>query len=767
MAKPSFSVQLDDVQAPGPVPVDKAGIVQSGVLEGEAIKTMGDATAGLVKFLGTTAISAAKGKMEADEESAINDILKKTSPLVEQDITRKNQELAGGLMASFESEDYAGAQTVRDFTDEARRYAEARRQGAITRDEALAQIGAVVKKYSAMAPGFASDFRKVGAELTGISNVDVFGVHQALTTQSAREKAAIQTAEADLALRKEAAGALGLTSLDDLTPGAAAFYRSVKQAKLGVDRMEAVKKAGDMQQDQADRASAVIANGYIQQAVGGLASEFAQLGALNLSADTPEKQLKAQQAGGMLAAKLDVMEASLISQIKNLTTGKNAMSADKNKQLVDEVQSTLKTFKDAVKTQEGFNTWTNIVKNAKGNAGYIVDQFKTLNPHFAILNDAGVMSKFVEAMVAMGGNKDAFAKMFGKEAAETTFAVLRNPNYATALGAVAKGDAGVDDVAKVDPKMGKVMYNDIVNIVDEMSQGEGVLNNNQKMSASNMIHQWLAKMDPAQPANLKKFVQMAGNPDGKFWSMMEQLDPAQRKHALVPLFDKMVLTTGNTLQDLKAQVEAYNNAEGSKQRGRSVSIKFDALTSTLRLETQQAGGPFPTSTARDVGSRGIPLRVNTGPAATPAQREALDVIRQRLMWLNTVPDVMARALPMVNDSSAIKSQDVAADIYQQYQGQPGKVLTPDLVKQNLPSADVPGNPSPDKKVMRSEADIAAHVADLSQPGEKAPTAAEMKDIHTRNISELEKELANVKGEKVRAILEAELANEKKLLVGLQ
>jgi hypothetical protein len=69
-------------------------------------------------------------------------------------------------------------------------------QGILTREQVLTNISKIVKTFSQAAPGWATDFRKAAANATGISTVDTYGIHKALTQASARELALAAQAKA-------------------------------------------------------------------------------------------------------------------------------------------------------------------------------------------------------------------------------------------------------------------------------------------------------------------------------------------------------------------------------------------------------------------------------------------------------------------------------------------------------------------------------------------------------------------------------------------
>lgn len=649
--KNDFSKELTPIAAP--VSANGDLLVQAGRTAGAAATKAGEAAgakkvadANLFSFLGTQAAGAYKGKLEADEEKAITGILSKLDTVADTDINANNQKLAGQFLESAASDDFMGGQTVKAFTDEARRYAEARRQGVIGREEALAQIGAAVKKYSAMLPGSASDFRKIGAQLTGIPHVDVYGIHHALTTQSEKEKMALKNQEADLQLRKEAATALGLPSLDKLTDDALEFYRQTKMLGLRTQNAENVKKNEDIQQGDVDKVNTQIASGYIASGVSGLASEFAQLHAAHLSSDNPVKQEDALRLGGQLAAKLDVLEAQLVGKINSLTTGKNPMSRDNADKIVTSMRQNFQGWKEAVKTAEGFNFWNQTVRAAKGNVEYIVNSTMLAAPHLAVLKELGIMPDLAKAYMTLTP-KD-FEQRFGKDATAALESAMKEPKaYANGYRRVANGQSTLADEAARDPNLGKVLYNDVTLRLEQITKDGSVLRNEQKAPFSNFLAAFTTQMNHANPGELKKFQELMFNPNMR--TLIDQLDPIQRSNALAPLFAKVDSTLPEAVKDIKTKVDSYNNLEVNQAQGHKTKVVFDAVAQTFRLDVQGRTGIFLDKTPLNSDLIERPSSgFTSGPRYLPQQRELLEGIQRQLDWVNTVPHVVGSTLPLVS-----------------------------------------------------------------------------------------------------------------------
>lgn len=693
MAKNSFSVQVDDIKAP--VSPNGELLITSGRTEGQAKVAFGQAVlvertaeASLLKSLTSVGEAGAKAYASSQARDKINSTIDhlQTDTYTGSAIKKQQEDAvpkaqasvlgAQGLAAkrdSLDNFDYleggVGQQTNREiqaFRDEAQRYVSAASQGAIGRDEAIAQIGATVKKYSAMVPGWASDFRKIGAELTGISHVDSYGVHQALTQQGMAEKQRAKMQEIELALTKEYMGEFGLTKFEQVTPEGLALWRNNKGMDQYVKQAENRKKLGDMSQDQADQANDQIAGAYITQAVSGVASKFAQLNAAHLGADTPLKAEEARRLGGRLAADLQVVQAGLESQLNQLTTGQNAWSRARADKVTSEMRAVFKNYQEAVSTSEGYDYWNQLVKGSKGNVEHLMNTMMLANPHLAVLKETGVLPEMAKAWFSLNGDQKQFAARFGTAAANTMDVVMKEPKtYANEFRQVVTGQSTVADVAARNPEIAKVVYNDVVTGVQKLVEEGGVLRNEQKQSFSNMIAGWVGNMNHTKPEELKKFRELMFNPN--MVRLMDQLDPTQRANALAPLFSKIDTTTPNVVEDVKQLVEKYNGLNQNQKFGNKMEVVYDKVAGAFRWEVKASTPSKFVDTPSGAASIGLGGVGFYGPRSSIEQRELTNTLDQRLGWLNSVPHVLSNMVPMAGGGKA-NSDQVFEEIWKGVQG---------------------------------------------------------------------------------------------------
>lgn len=665
MAKNTFAQEVQDIKAPvqpdGSLLIGAAQSNAKALEEGSRAQVIAaQATANALKSAVGLGMTAGQEYLKSKEEDDINSVLKNLDVNVDNDINANNKKLAGQFLDSYQSEDFAGSSTVASFNEEARKYADARAQGVIGRDEAVAQIGAIVKKYSAMVPGFASEFRKVGANLTGISNIDVYGIHQALTTQSAKEKQAAKVAEANLQLAKEAAQAGGFTNVADMPADYLAFYKQTKQLAMHTQAAENQRKQVDIAQGNLDDFNGRLASTYIAQGVAGMATEFAKLHAANLTSDTPIKQEEAQRLGGELSAKIDVLESQLVSRINNLTVGRNAMSREAADKVINNMRPQLQAWKDAVKNADGFNLWSRTLKNAKGNVDHIVNTTLLAAPHLANLKELGVLPAMAQAYLAT--SPALFRKNFGDKAADAMEVVMKGPQaYADAFRLVATGQSSIADEVKRNPTLGKVLYNDAVKKLDDYTKKGSVLSDQEKLPFAQFVGNYADNVKVGLPNELKQFQKIMLDPNMR--TLIDQLPPELKSAALTPVIAKIDRTVPENVTAVRSAVDAYNALDTNRYAGNTIAVVRDPVTGQLKVDVKQGNAANRSALPKGaIGADMARMATIVGPRIDSHQRAQIAEIQRDLDWLNTVPHLLTRTVGAINqkfdslDPGAISQQ---------------------------------------------------------------------------------------------------------------
>lgn len=581
-----YDLQLDPISAP----VKSAEgdlLMAAGKSEGQANAIKGQTDAATLSFLGTTAIGAAKGKMESDLDASIKNTLSRLDVTREAEFQRTTQAQATQIATLLEQSDGldSAPELIKQFKNDTQRYTDALAQGVLTRQEVIDRIAADVKKYSATMPGWASDFRKLAAERTGISNIDVYGIHKALTEKTARERAAEERFKADMELDKEIAKKHGV-GLDGITPEMRAWHYNEQQTARNAAVLTDRLKVNQMVQEQADGAWGQLAMLRVNEVVAGLAGDIATLGALN---QDPKSVVQSQEFGLKLSGKLAATAVMLESQIRGFTTpapGRTAMSEKEASRLIGEVRATFKNYEDMVKNVEGRNMFANIVKNSKGNMELLMNNFMLANPHTAVLKDIGVLPKLFEAKVALDDAE--FERRFPGLLAPMK-AIMTGPGQQAYAGLVSAAGTGkpVDlDTARslnsqatkvataewveqmrTIPKMDNPDQKQIatwVNITAQVGKNFGAPRDNTPYAISNSdfvaINQTFA--DPA----FRKFV--------------STLQPAEAYKALDPFLQNVEWGTTNISAQLRALVAQYNDPKQNPiaETGQALQIVRNATT---------------------------------------------------------------------------------------------------------------------------------------------------------------------------------------------
>ena len=178
-----FSTQL-----PGgadPVSANGALLAQAGAIEGQAAVAGANATSTLIKQGISTAIDAAHGYLESNQEADINKTIEQL----------KASQTAARSATIFESAD-STPEDLKKANEDLDKVQSALSQGTITREQAILAIDSKVKTYSNMLPGYASELRRKAVELTGVEHLGRYAEYAALNKQTMSEKLALESAMA-------------------------------------------------------------------------------------------------------------------------------------------------------------------------------------------------------------------------------------------------------------------------------------------------------------------------------------------------------------------------------------------------------------------------------------------------------------------------------------------------------------------------------------------------------------------------------------------
>jgi hypothetical protein len=625
MAGPDYAKVIPDIQAPV-----KGGAGESLIAASESqargIKIAGQAKADMTTFLGTSLIAAGKGKLEADAAKEINSSLDKLQGSgTEATQAQKNLDYLGSdQFAANSAEQLAmlkeqsgglddGAISA-DFMKDVKRYADAQRQGIMTRDEVLTRVSAAVKKYSAMMPGWASDFRKLGADMTGIDRLDVYGVHQALTTKSAQEKQAEQMQAAQLEAIKQIAAEQGVLP-NQVTPQMLQVHYQAKQLEFYRKNIENKLKVDGLGREQSDELwSQAIATSQGKH-LAGIYQDLNKLTALNAD---PAKAADAAKFGLELSSKIEGIGLQLEAEIGQMRASPtNPLSSDTAAKRVGEIRATVKTWQEGVKTIEGRNMLLKMAENSKNNLQLFDNSIRLANPYIESMNILGMQpSKLFELYMTVP--RDEFIKRIpgggGAQLADAMAQVLQNPaQHAGIMAQIALGKPiDINAVAQVDRNLATIATVDMIQNVKEWAK-DGAPTQERKTVWVNNMAKLGSTLNLSNPTSqdLKVASELVGS--DTFQAFVAKLSPQEKAQALTPLVMQAESTVRGLSDSLKAQIEAFNSDSITKRSGWTMTLKQNPVTGLFEVDatqkqpataTAETGGGAFLGGVRGMGGRG-------------------------------------------------------------------------------------------------------------------------------------------------------------------
>jgi hypothetical protein len=557
-----YSIELPDAAAPakgnaGELTIAAAQTQAQGAAQAGAIGAK--ATADAISFLGTTAIEGTKGYLEAQEAKEIKattDKLEGVGPdalAAEQQAKQAQEFLNAGKQANAVDP---------QFENDMQRLIDAQANGVMTREEVLNRSSAIVKKYSAMMPGFAADFRKTAAEMTGIQHLDVYGIHKALTEKSAREREAERTAQANAEADKKIMDQYGLSRRDQITPSHREDYTRVAILELNAKRTKLNAELVKGTQDEVDKA-------YHTASLALIATEVEQLGQSITSLATLHSGSSSAALANATQASLNVFDdiaqrkaritRAVISMTQpNESNGAKLSSKYAQEEILAKVLPMFDTYAEAAKNIEGRNMLEALAKQAKTNRETTLNTFYNAQPQISLLQSMGGFSELWKAYVNIGSNDKEAEKQFGKELSRS-LRVIRDYRGLETLSnidaAISKGedvgskpggmDKSMDQVAKANVVMN---IKNIAKLTDATEQDKERWTNNVKYLTANLKY---GSMSDVKASN-----EIFGSPDvTRFFS---GLSSEQKTRALTPMIEGIGSSSTIILNEVVSRVAKAN-----------------------------------------------------------------------------------------------------------------------------------------------------------------------------------------------------------------
>lgn len=695
-----FSVMLPDVQPSSTYAAHRAQSLmeESGAQAGKAARLEGEAKAGVIKFLGTTAVDAVKGAAEAKETSAIQGTLDKLegsgktavaaqAKLDDLQSPRFAQGVATQLgMLADQSAGLEEPTLVKDYMADISRYADAQRAGIMNKTEVLTRIAATVKQYSAALPGWAADFRKEAAKLTGIDAVDSYQVHQALTTQSAKEKMDLHLQEAQLQLDKQIAEHTGV-GITQITPSLRAYWQQHQQLKVAAENADNKAKWVSMGQKDADQAHQQIVSMQLASEIGNVGVQFQKLTDLNAN---PDKVLDAKGFGLQMSAQLSIAQDRMVKFINSRTIpqeGKLPMSEQEAQTRIKGVTDIFQTYQEGLKHIEGRSMFAALIQKSKDDVQQLTNNFKLANPYMTQLNEYGVNSKLFEAWVGLG-SREEFEKRFGKNLADAMTGVMSYPQlHAGVMSNVMAGNpVDFNQLGRLDPNTKTAAAADLFHSPREWSK-DPAPTDQKKQAYSNTMGAATQNFNPSAPQDLKAVYGVLADPNTK--SFVPKLTPQQRFNAFGPVVAKVEAAVPQVGAALKAEVASFNDVSKNPQAEFStLSVERNNLTGAFEVKsTPKADAPTFVKGHGTVMAGDAEARVFETPNSRASRQRAQGLANQ----LNTMLETYTLAARTIAPDLNTKLGDVQQRAMEGMQGGKLVALEPGVGRVFGASQDVPRN----------------------------------------------------------------------------
>ena len=635
----------------------RAFVEEAGAQTDKSIAAGGAAKAKAISFLGTQAVEAVKGALEASEQKDLKSDLSKLEGPGNQ--AQENLRNFTDDLASFSDNPPQQPELVDQFIGHAKDYIAAQQQGVMSQSEVLTRMAATVKQYSAMAPGFASQFRKVAADLTGIDQVDTYQIHKALTTETDKAKQDAKIQEAQLQLDKNIAENMGV-GINQITPSIRALWTQHQQLKLSADNADNQTKWQTLGQKGADQAHNQIVSMQLASEVANIGANFAKLTSLN---SNPDKVVEAKAFGLQMAGQLQMAQDRMVRFINSRTIpqdGKIAMSEDEAAKRIKVVTDMFNTYQQGLQHVEGRNMFAALIQKSKDDVQQLTNNFKLANPYMTQLNAIGVQpSKLFEAWVGLH-SKEEFQKIFGKGVTDAMQGVMDYPQiHASVMAQVATGDSvDMNQLGRVDPNLKAVVATDMFHSPMEWSK-DPAPTDAKKTAYSNTMGAATQNFNPTAPQDLRAVYNVLADPNTK--SFVPKLTQQQRTNAFGPVVARVESVVPQVGAALQAAIDEFNKPldNNAARQGQRLELTRNRLTGAFEVTQSQVESPPGVRMAETGGGAVVGARVGRAPIAASADAAAALKRAQGLATqLNTMLETYTLAARTVAPELDTKLTDV-------------------------------------------------------------------------------------------------------------
>lgn len=770
MASPNYYQALSDM--PAPTRGGEAQTIAASEADAKAITIQHAKDNEQVNFLAGTGLAAVKGYKEAQLQKEIDGVLNNTvAPgYVGKDVAVKNSVFNNAInnLPTMSGMD-GGNEALAEFQGKVALLNDARSQGVMSRDQAVARIAAAVKSYSADLPGLATDFRKIAAEQTGISNIDVYGVHTALISKKADDEHAKAMFNAQLEQDKKIAEYEGKKVADINDSDRQRFYVR-QQRTAAANSIETDIKLGKLSSTESDERNTNLASLRTASAVDNISKEYAKLLELSSGSTVLSANEAAQQRlklDGILAKAQTSLEREFNSWSTPSKDRPIGWSLESRTKYVASMKEEFSKWRAWAASTNGQSMLDAIVKNEKTGGEGIVAHMRLLNPFMAVSVANGTMPAYAQMAITANLNEDKLTAQLGGEqfrprAKQIIDVVGADPKgYAETIrgvlagGKLNGGDSPETGKDTTNPAMAKVIRADLEATVIGIVK-KPTLNDEDKVALTKYLSAWGKNFDPTDKEQLRKYSEFMTDP--KRAAAFKQLEPAQALEAVRPFMLNTQQRTAVLSGEIKRLQDTY-------------TIQAEDSVKNANILLRQSGKPLleaPTiHVEQDVFRQGaLSVSVDWGSAANKKQADlngvglpgAVKELKGKIDELNAYAAGYAANAPIVHPDgkygydSAYKDalaivKGTKTGFYLLKQGALDTPATPTSTPQRRASDRVSTKATESEKDrVRVHAEVAAEIEQqLSVYRRLDPT--KLSELDKAQIARLERDLIDIKAAK--------------------
>ena len=522
MAKQKVDFSLDLGKPADPVMPDTSHLTKAGALEGENLSKAESMKGQVISQVGTLALEAGKGYLESGLESQTKKVIDSYQARVKTDNAELSLDLFNQGMLPLNPEEVESAKA--DIS----KYKDALDQGIMTREQALLAIDKSVKEYSRLMPGWASDFRKLAYNLTGVEHMGRFQEHALLTQASAAEKykqdqkdflVKIAQKQIEMFVSKYGrmpAGGLGGADMS-LFRDQLAVAAATEEIK---NRLAAKNATIEMNEPQ------VVSLINHRMADGMMTLSTLMQGLVTGVDPTTGKPFSAENKI-LLRQNLLANVNSYFEKVKAELLGfnTNQVTNATREQLMSRLNTQQKELVDGLKNQDNFDDFRKTLELRAAQAADVMNQWAIANPHLKIIKESGMATPEVaklwidsqrepkrqaEFRRIYGGALDDYFKSI------TTGGQPMQNYHSTNMSAAAESEAAMDALKTTNPgahQAAVLQLRDHIQAIARMGWGETQETQDlRKNKFATNVRVFASQINLADPSSVREWTQLMADP---------------------------------------------------------------------------------------------------------------------------------------------------------------------------------------------------------------------------------------------------------------